>query len=249
MSTNRGQAFYPNLDISESVSLQRCKGNNAYEVSVNDKKYLTNAKTLFYDVCVLGTSFLNKRNEVHEMKLELEKMLYSNKKIDAVYEVDTACGGFATVVKRSDGTEELYPNCKVETVLDVLAAKCGKSLSRLRLMREQKSGKKHAHVDFYELDLQLILMPVRHRKAVNSNHGAMAYLNVSRVVSVAGAKTATITFISGETLQVKESADSVRGKLNSGKQLLLTTCFAYSEKLHHMRITLRRLQKLAGAGL
>ena len=180
------------------------------------------------------------------MKLELEKMLYSNKKIDAVYEVDTACGGFATVVKRSDGTEELYPNCKVETVLDILAAQCGKSLSRLRLMRERKLGKKHGHIDFYELDMNLILMPVRHRQAVNSNHGAMAYLNVSRIVSVDGAKNATLRFISGDTLQVKESADSVRSKLTAGQKLVLKTCFVYSEKLHHMRITLRRLQRLAG---
>lgn len=180
------------------------------------------------------------------MKNELKNMLCSGKRIDAVYEVDIACGGFATVVKRADGTEELYPNCKVETVLDILAAQYGKSLSRLRLMREQKLGKKHGHIDFYELDVNLILMPVRHRQAVNSNHGAMAYLNVSRIVSVAGGKNATLQFLSGDTLQVKESADSVRSKLTAGQKLLLKTGFAYSEKLHHMRITLRRLQKLAG---
>ena len=183
------------------------------------------------------------------MQINQRKLLLSSKGIDALYEVDTACGSFAAVIKRSDGTEELYPNCKVDMLLDKLAAERGKSLARLRLLRGRKLKKKNLHVEFYEIGLPLILMPVRHRKAVNSNHGAMAYLNVSRVVSVAGAKNATITFISGETLQVKESADSVRGKLNAGKQLLLTTCFAYSEKLHHMRITLRRLQKLAGAGL
>ena len=69
------------------------------------------------------------------MQINQRKLLLSSKGIDALYEVDTACGSFAAVIKRSDGTEELYPNCKVDMVLDKLAAERGKSLARLRLLR------------------------------------------------------------------------------------------------------------------
>lgn len=183
------------------------------------------------------------------MKFSLKNRLISGKGIEAIYEVDSACGSFATVVKRSDGTEELFPDCKLETVLDVLAAGRGKSLSRLRLLREKKLGKKRSHVDFYEIGLSLILMPVRHRQAVNTGHGVMAFLNVARVCEVEGQGKAVVTFISGETLQLKESVHSVRDKLVAGRKLLYENFFARSEELHYMRVNLRRLQRLTGAGL
>ena len=80
------------------------------------------------------------------MQINQRKLLLSSKGIDALYEVDTACGSFAAVIKRSDGTEELYPNCKVDMVLDKLAAERGKSLARLRLLRGRKLKKKNLHV-------------------------------------------------------------------------------------------------------
>ena len=85
------------------------------------------------------------------MQINQRKLLLSSKGIDALYEVDTACGSFAAVIKRSDGTEELYPNCKVDMLLDKLAAERGKSLARLRLLRGRKLKKKNLHVDFYEI--------------------------------------------------------------------------------------------------
>ena len=178
--------------------------------------------------------------------LSLENLLASGKGIDALYEVDISCGSFATVIKRSDGTEELYPNCKLDMVLDKLAAERGKSLSRLRLLRGRKLGKKRLHVDFYEIGLPLILMPVRHRRAVNSNHGVMAYLNVSRICKVTGKEQAVVTFISGDKLQLKESAASVQAKLIMGRELLYENIFVRSEELHYMRVTLRRLHRFAG---
>ena len=169
------------------------------------------------------------------MDAKLSAMLCTNKRIEAIYEVDTAGGGFATVVRRSDGREELYPHCKIETVLDTLAACKGKDLSRLRLLRGKKRGNSRSHIDFYEMDLSLILMPVRQRRAVNSNHGVMAYLNVSRICKVTGKEQAVVTFISGDKLQLKESAASVQAKLIMGRELLYENMFVRSEELHYMR--------------
>ena len=183
------------------------------------------------------------------MQINQRKLLLSSKGIDALYEVDTACGSFAAVIKRSDGTEELYPNCKVDMVLDKLAAERGKSLARLRLLRGRKLKKKNLHVDFYEIGLPLILMPVRHRRAVNSNHGVMAFLNVARICKVEGKEQAVVTFISGEKLQLRESAYSVRAKLVAGRELLYENMFARSEELHYMRVTLRRLHRFMGEDL
>lgn len=185
------------------------------------------------------------------MNAKLSTMLCTNKRIEAIYEVDSSCGGFATVVRRSDGTEEMYPHCKVETVLDTLAAYRGKTLSRLRLLRNRTTGRSRAHIDFYEISLNLILMPVRYRKAVNSNHGVMAYLNVARIIGIQQLPSgqAQVDFLTGESLVVKESAAALRGKLTAGKKLWYESCYACSEELHCMRITLRRLQRLAEAGL
>jgi len=184
------------------------------------------------------------------MDAKLSAMLCTNKRIEAIYEVDTAGGGFATVVRRSDGREELYPHCKIETVLDTLAACKGKDLSRLRLLRGKKRGNSRSHIDFYEMDLSLILMPVRQRRAVNSNHGVMAYLNVTRIVSIAeGNSGAEILFLSGERMLVKESAGRLRSKLVLGQKLFYDALYAQEEELHYMRITLRRLKRLVEAGL
>lgn len=182
------------------------------------------------------------------MNSKLSKMLCTGKKIEALYEIDTAGGGFATLVRRSDGREELYPNCKLETVLDTLAADRGKTLSRLRLLRGKKTGRCRGHIDFYEICLSLILMPVRYRQAFNSNHGVMAYLNVSRIINVEkGSSGSVITFMSGQQIRVRESASTVRSKLVAGRELMYDKCFARAEELRFMRITLRRLQKLTSS--
>ena len=176
--------------------------------------------------------------------LSLENLLASGKGIDALYEVDISCGSFATVIKRSDGTEELYPNCKVETLLDTLAACRGKSLSRMRLLRGMRTGRVRGHIDFYELSLSLILMPLRFRQAVNTGHGVMAYLNIARIVDMkqngAGSE---VRFLSGRTFYVRESAGSVQGKIIARRELLYDRYFAHMEELHGMRINLRQLQK------
>lgn len=185
------------------------------------------------------------------MNTKLATMLCTNKRIEAIYEVDTGWGGFATVVKRSNGTEEMYPRCKVETVLDTLAAHKGKTLSRLRLCRNRTTGRSRAHIDFYEISLNLILMPVRYRKAINSNHGVMAYLNIARIMGVKQLTSGQtqVDFLSGESLLVKESAAVLQGKITAGKNLWFEKEHIYSEELHRMRITLRRLQRLMEAGL
>lgn len=182
------------------------------------------------------------------MNSKLSAMLCTGKKIEAIYEVDTAGGGFATVVRRSDGREEFYPHCKLETVLDTLAAARGKTLSRMRLLRGQAAGNIRGHIDFYEISLSLILMPARYRQAVNTNHGVMAWLNVSRIAHVEKAGTgAEVTFLSGEKLRLRESAANLRRRLIAGRELLYDTCFACSEELRFMRITLRRLQRLTAS--
>lgn len=178
------------------------------------------------------------------MNSKLSTMLCTNKRIEVLYEVDTAAGGFAAVVRRSDGTEELYPNCKVETLLDTLAACRGKSLSRMRLLRGMRTGRVRGHIDFYELSLSLILMPLRFRQAVNTGHGVMAYLNIARIVDMkqngAGSE---VRFLSGRTFYVRESAGSVQGKIIARRELLYDRYFAHMEELHGMRINLRQLQK------
>lgn len=185
------------------------------------------------------------------MNPHLKAMLCSQKRIEAIYEVDRDCGGFATVVRRSDGTEELYPNCKVETVLDTLAAFQGKSLDRLRYLRGQATGKLRGHIDFYEISLSLMLMPVRYRKAFNSNHGVMAYLNITRLVRVKqlAAGRTQVQFLSGHTFEVRESAATIRSKFIAGREQWLDCAFARSEELHVLRITMRRLQRLMEGAL
>lgn len=185
------------------------------------------------------------------MNAKLTAMLCTNKRIEAIYEVDTESGGFATVVCRSDGQEELYPHCKIETVLDVLAACKGKTLPRLRLLRGKERGNYRQHIDYYTIDLGLILMPVRQRRAVNTGHGVMAYLNVARILgaSESSGGGAELTFLSGKKLHVLESAAKVRSKIDRGKKLLYDDYHACEEELHYMRITMRRMQHMLEAGL
>lgn len=186
------------------------------------------------------------------MNADLQRTLCSGRPMEALYEVETGSGGFATRVIRGNGTVEMYPHCKVETALDILAASRGKELSRLRRLRGLAQGNLRAHVDFYELSLQMIFMPVRcYRRAFNSNHGVMVYVNVPRIVRVEekGKGHTLLRFLSGTELMVQESAATLRGKLAAGRELYYGRYIAQQEDLRYVRLTIKRLQRLVEACL
>ena len=185
------------------------------------------------------------------MNEELRQNLCSGLAIEALYEKETGQGDFATCVIRGNGTVEIYPHCKVETALDILAASRGMELSRLRRLRGRARGNLRAHVDFYEISLRLLFMPVRYCKPFNSNHGAMVYVNVPRLRGVMedGQGHTILQFFSGQELRVKESAATLRGKMTAGRELYYGRYIAQREDLRYVRLAIKRLQRLVEACL
>ncbi|SFW30635.1 hypothetical protein [Selenomonas ruminantium] len=185
------------------------------------------------------------------MNEELRQNLCSGLAIEALYEKETGQGDFATCVIRGNGTVEIYPHCKVETALDMLAASRGMELSRLRRLRGRARGNLRSHVDFYEISLWLLFMPVRYCKPFNSNHGAMVYVNVPRLRGVMedGQGHTILQFFSGQELRVKESAATLRGKMTAGRELYYGRYIAQREDLRYVRLAIKRLQRLVEACL
>ena len=182
------------------------------------------------------------------MNEKLRQNLCSGLAIEALYEKETGQGDFATRVLRGNGTVGMYPHCKVDTALDILAASRGMELSRLRRLRGRAQGNLRAHVDFYEISLRMIFMPVRYGRPFNSNHGAMSYVNVPRLTGLTehGHGQTTLHFFSGQELTVRESAATLRGKMSAGRELYFGRYIAQRDDLQYVRLAIRRLQQLMG---
>lgn len=179
------------------------------------------------------------------MNFEQKQAVGQVRVIEALYEVDTANGGFATVVNSGTGTPLVLQNCKVESVLDGMASEEGRTLKALRHRRCLVTGNTHGHIDYYELSPSRIFMPVPYRRPVNSNHGIMAYVNISRVVAAKkrSGGLSLVRFLSGMTLPVRLTAKRLQDKIDLGRKLLYANVFAADEELRHLRVTLQRLQR------
>lgn len=167
--------------------------------------------------------------------------------IEAIRERDTDFGGYGCVITPGSGTEVMLNNIRAESFLSKLAARHGKDLKKLCLLRGLAQGNKRSHVDFYQISLRLLFVPLRYRRAVNSHHTTRLYANVSRLVGVtqdAEGRT-LLRFLSGKTLPVKVSCDYAKARLTAGRELLYREYFSMQQNLRSMQVTLSRLEKLA----
>lgn len=167
------------------------------------------------------------------------------KVIEAIYEVDRADGGFATVIDMGTDTPLVMENCKVEAVLEVLAGYRGRTIKALHAHRCLVTGSPYMHMDYLEISPSRLFMAVPFRRPVNSNHGACAYLNNSRVVTAkpgSGGRS-QVLFLSGKVLPVRLSVKRLQTKIERGRKLLYDDIFAVKNELKKLDFTLRRLQR------
>jgi len=167
------------------------------------------------------------------------------KVIEALYEIDRADGGFATIIDVGTDTPLVLENCKVEAVLEVLAGFRGRTLKALRALRCLVTGCPYKHMDYLEISPSRLFMVVPFRRPVNSNHGACAYLNNSRVVSAkpgSGGRS-QVLFLSGKVLPVRLSVKRLQAKIERGRKLLYDDIYTVKNELRKLDLTLRRLQR------
>lgn len=167
--------------------------------------------------------------------------------IEAIRERDTDYGGYGCVVTPGSGTEVVLNNVRAETFLGRLAARQGKDLKKLCQLRGLLNGNKRGHVDFYQISVRLLFVPLRFRRAVNSHHTTRLYANVFRLAGVArdGEGRTVLRFLSGKTIPVKVSYEYARRRFIAGRELLYQEYFSLQENLRCMRVTLLRLGKMA----
>lgn len=179
------------------------------------------------------------------MKEDEKQLLRNMQSVEALYEKVLANGNFATMVKLGSDTQICLLNRKVESVVKAWAESLGYSLRLMRSRRQEANDSERSHMDYLELSPGCVLMPLPYCKPFNSNHGSMAFLNVTRIVrgEAAIGGRAQVRFLSGSVLPVRLSLKRLREKISLGKRIVDENYFAVETELRQLRLTIRRIQR------
>ena len=179
------------------------------------------------------------------MKKEQEQAIASLRVIEAVYEVDSEDGGFATVIEVGKSKSIRLENCKAERAMDRLAGFEGRTLQALKRNRCAVTGCPNKRLDYLAISPSRLFMAVPFRRPINTNHSRNAYLNNSRIVrAVPGeAGRSQVIFLSGRTLAVQLSLRRLQTKIDSARRLLYDNIHAMKVELEKAESNLRRLQR------
>lgn len=115
----------------------------------------------------------------------------------------------------SDGTSSIIQR-SIKAQLDMLLKE--HNIDRHSLRKNLYDSTVKPNIIPIPINLDIVLLPVKVRKAISKNDGSYAYISLSRIKQVRGERNAAISLVSGYEINSIETSKSVNRKIFLGNK-------------------------------